>query len=134
MTSQCGDTQGYSKPCLGYRMFSYIKNGWWNNSQKIILFSILLLCLKAYYSTLVEIIPSDKSFFIAITMCKHNELTKINKLYHFVLMEFVHLPASLFFTTWVCLRAGDFWNLTTITIAIKRVGRRLEYVSILSYF
>lgn len=74
------------------------------------------------------------NFFIAITMCKHNELAEINKLYHFVLMKFVHLPASLFFPKWVCLREGDFWNLTTITIAIKLVWRHLEYVSILSYF
>lgn len=132
MTPQCGDKQGYSRPCPGCKVFSCIKNGWWNNSPKIILFSILLICLKANCSTLIEVIPNDRSFLIAFTMWKHNELEKINKLYHFVLMEFVHLPALLFVTKWVFLREeGDFWNLISITIVINLVGRHLEYVSIL---
>lgn len=101
MTPQCGDKQGYSRACLGCRVLCCIKNGCWNTSPKIILFIILLICLKASYITLLEIIPNGRSFFIAITMCKHDELAKIKKLYYFVLMKFFHLPASLIFTKWV---------------------------------
>lgn len=55
-------------------------------------------------STLIEILPSDSTFFIAISMCKHNELAKINRLYHFVPTEFVYLPASCSFPNCVSLR------------------------------
>lgn len=92
----------------------------------------MLICLKANCSTFIEIIPSGRSSFIAITMSKHNELAKINKLYHFVLMELFLLPASLFFTKCISLKEGsDFGNLTTLTIVINLAGRHLEYVSIL---
>lgn len=37
-------------------------------------------------------------------MCKHNELPKINGLYHVVLIEFVYLPASHSFPNFVSLR------------------------------
>lgn len=126
---QHNDKQGYNRPYSGtVRCFFHFKIKC-NNSRKN--YSILY---KHHFLAFIYIFSRQSTLFIAIGMCKYNELGKINWLCHVVPVKFVYLPASHSFPNFVSLREDhDFLESCYHYIVINVVGRQhLEYVSILS--